>query len=171
MRTESIFDQYTEEKHIITLPIQYYNPTHDTIGVIPGDGFFDIGNPTRWRDHSITEYTFKGDLTNNFTEKHKFKTGVELRFQQIQMVDIVQPWYKPLGLNNDIYQVNPALGALYAQDNITVKGMIVNFGLRLDYWFPGKYVDRTLKSLNLTTIPPSIRKAYFEDTYDFLGGE
>lgn len=164
------FDQYTEAKDIITLPIQYFNVSKDTIGVIPGDGFFDIGDPTRWRDHSITEYTLKGDLTNNFTEKNKFKTGVELRFQQIQMVDIIQPWYKPLGLNNDIYTVNPAQGALYAQDNLTVKGMIINFGLRFDYWFPGKFVDRTMSlPPGQTNVSASIRQAYFDDTYNVFG--
>ena len=164
------FDQYEEPKDIVTLPIQYYNLNRDTIGIIPGDGFYDLGNPTRWRDHFISEYTYKGDLTHNFTEKHKFKAGLEMRFQNMQMVDIISPWYKPLGLNYDIYQVNPALGALYAQDNITLKGMILNFGMRVDYWIPGKYVDRTLEqpaeSINVSA---AIRKAYFDDTFSFFG--
>ncbi|MBI3766240.1 MAG: TonB-dependent receptor, partial [Ignavibacteriales bacterium] len=138
--------------------------TRDTIGVIPGDGFFDIGNPARWRDHYLSEYTFKGDLTHHFTEKHKFKTGIEMRFQNMQMIDLVSPWFKPLGLNYDIYTVNPAMGALYAQDNITVKGMILNFGLRFDYWFPGKYVDQTIKYR--TTIPPEVRRQYLDETFD-----
>ncbi len=164
------FDQYNEPKDIITLPVEYYNLDRDTIGIIPGDGFYDIGNPTRWRDHYISEYTYKGDLTNNFTEKHKFKTGIEMRFQNFQMVDIVSPWFKPLGLNYDIYRVNPALGALYAQDNIILKGMILNFGVRIDYWFPGKYVDRTLErpsdSINVSS---AIQKAYFDETFSFFG--
>ncbi len=164
------FDQYHEPKDIITLPIEYYNITHDTIGVIPGDGFFDIGNPPRWRDHFISEVTVKGDLTNNFTEKHKLKSGLEMRFQDMQMVDIVSPWFKPLGLNYDIYQVRPALGALYAQDNITIKGMILNFGLRLDYWFPGKFVDTTLgKPSDSINVSPEIQKAYFNETYSLFG--
>ncbi|MBI1803192.1 MAG: TonB-dependent receptor [Ignavibacteriae bacterium] len=164
------FDQYNEPRDIITLPIGYYNIDRDTIGVIPGDGFYDIGNPTRWRDHSIIEYTLKGDLTNNFTEKHKFKTGLEMRFQDIQMVDIISPWYKPLGLNNDIYQVNPALGALYAQDNLTIKGMILNLGLRLDYWFPGKFVDETVElPTDQTNISTKVRDAYLDESFDIFG--
>ena len=164
------FNLYNQPQDIITLPVQYFNLNRDTIGVIPGDGFYDVGNASRWRDHSIAEYTIKGDLTNNFTEKHKFKTGAEFRFQQIQMVDIIQPWIKPLGLNNDIYQVNPALGAFYAQDNIALKGMIINFGLRLDYWFPGKFVDYILglpqDSINVS---PTIRQQYYSDTYSLFG--
>jgi outer membrane receptor protein involved in Fe transport len=164
------FDQYTEPKDIITLPLEYYNANTDTIGVIPGDGFYDIGNPTRWRDHFISEYTIKGDLTNNFTEKHRFKSGVEMRFQSMQMVDIVSPWFKPLGLNYDIYQVKPALGALYAQDNITLKGMILNFGLRLDYWFPGKFVDDVLaEPLDSINVSQAVRDAYLDETFSLFG--
>ncbi|MBI4546723.1 MAG: TonB-dependent receptor [Ignavibacteriae bacterium] len=164
------FNQYNEPKDIITLPIEYYNKTTDTIGIIPGDGFYDIGNPSRWRDHYLSEYTYKGDLTHHFTEKHKFKTGLEMRFQDLQMVDLIAPWFKPLGLNYDIYSVRPSLGALYAQDNITLKGMILNFGLRLDYWLPGKFVDQTLslpaESIN---VAKSIQEAYFDDTFSLFG--
>lgn len=164
------FTEYTEPRDIVTLPIEYYNLNRDTIGIIPGDGFYDVGNPTRWRDHYLSEWTMKGDITNYFTEKHKFKSGIEFRFQDIQMVDIVAPWYKPLGLNNDVYQVSPSLGALYAQDNITLKGMILNFGIRLDYWFPGKLVDTTLQlpsdSINVS---PAIQKAYFDETFNLFG--
>jgi len=164
------YSQYSEPKDIITFPIQYYNAKSDTIHVIPGDGFYDVGNGSEWTDHYLSEYTFKGDLTNNFTEKNKFKTGMELRFQQMQMIDIYEPWYKPLGLNNDIYEVNPAQGAFYAQDNLTVKGMILNFGMRLDYWFPGKYVDDIVAlPSSQSNVPDAIRNAYLSDTYDFFG--
>ena len=164
------FTDYHEPKDIVTLPIQYYNLYSDTIGVIPGDGFYDIGNASRWRDHFIDEYTYKGDLTHNFTEKHRFKGGVEMRFQGLQMVDIIAPWYKPLGLNNDIYAVQPALGDIYVQDNITIKGMILNFGLRLDYWFPGEYVDSILSlPSDQINVAPSIQKAYFDETFDLFG--
>jgi outer membrane receptor protein involved in Fe transport len=164
------YDQYNEPKDIITLPIAYYNINRDTIGVIPGDGFYDVGNPTRWRDHFIREYTYKADLTHNFSEKSKFKTGVEMRYQNMQMVDLVSPWFKPLGLNYDIYTVNPALGALYAQENVTLKGMILNVGLRFDYWFPGKLVDDVLSQpSDSINVSPQIQKAYFDETYTLFG--
>ena len=162
---------YVQPQDIITFPIQYYNETRDTIGVIPGDGFYDVGNASRWRDQSTIEYTIKGDLTNNFSETHKFKTGFEARFQDLQMIDILQPWYnKPAGLNNDFYHVYPALGAFYAQENITLKGMILNVGLRLDYWFPGKYVDDAVGlPASKTNIPDNVRSAYMNDTYGLFG--
>jgi outer membrane receptor protein involved in Fe transport len=168
------FTAYNQPKDIVTLPIQYYNLNRDTIGVIPGDGLYDVGNPTQWRDHFMSEYTIKGDLTHNFTEKNKFKTGIEMRFQNLQMVDIVDPWYRsavsPLGLDDDVYSVSPSLGALYAQDNITLQGMILNVGLRLDYWMPGKYVDSVVAlPSDSTNISDQIRQAYYGDTYNFFG--
>jgi outer membrane receptor protein involved in Fe transport len=164
------FTSYIEPQDIVTFPIHYYNLGRDTVGVIPGDGFYDLGSPSTYRDQFATEYTIKFDLTNYFSEKNKFKTGLEMRFQNLQMVDIFKPWIKPQGFDNDIYNVDPALGALYAQDNITLKGMILNFGLRLDYWLPGKYVDDIAKNPSDTLIvSPALRKQYLDHTFSLFG--
>ncbi len=164
------FSSYMEPQDIVTYPIRYYNQRTDTVGVVPGDGFYDIGSPTAYRDHFIDQFTFKFDLTNFFTEQNKFKTGVEMRFDHMQMVDLVDPWVKPLGYDNDIYSVYPAQGALYAQDNITMSGMILNFGLRLDYWAPGKYVDDVASDTSLDIIiSPSLRQQYLRDTFSIFG--
>jgi outer membrane receptor protein involved in Fe transport len=160
---------YNEPRDIVTFPIQYYNADSSRVGVIPGDGFYDVGGPFNWRDHFIDDYTFKFDFTNHFTEKHKFKTGVEAKFQYLQMADISQPWIKPLGLNNDIYQVSPASGALYAQENITISGMVLNFGLRFDYWFPGKFVDDAINNPNIPLASEDIRQQYRDQTTTLFG--
>ncbi|MBP9121431.1 MAG: carboxypeptidase-like regulatory domain-containing protein, partial [Ignavibacterium sp.] len=156
---------YNEPKDIVTFPIEYYNINSDTVGVIPGDGFWDVGNPYTWRDHYVEEFSVRGDLTNFFDEKNKFKAGFNFQFQEMQVIDIYKPWIGELGLNNDIYKVYPALGSLYAQDNINLSGMILNFGLRLDYWFPGKYVDDAVQNPDVVTIPDEIREKYMEDTF------
>ncbi len=161
---------YNEPKDIVTFPIEYYNINRDTIGVIPGDGFWDVGNPFTWRDHYVQEFSVRGDLTNFFDEKNKFKAGFNFQFQEMQVIDIYKPWVGELGLNNDIYKVYPALGSLYAQDNINFSGMILNFGLRMDYWFPGKYVDDAVDNPDVITIPDEIRKNYKDDTFAWFGG-
>ena len=161
---------YTEPKDIVTFPIEYYNINRDTIGVIPGDGFWDVGNPYTWRDHYVQEFSVRGDLTNFFDEKNKFKAGFNFQFQEMQVIDIYKPWVGELGLNNDIYKVYPAMGSLYAQDNINFSGMILNFGLRLDYWFPGKYVDDAVENPDVVTIPDEIRSDYKDETFAWFGG-
>ena len=160
---------YNEPMDIVNFPIEYYNLNRDTIGVIPGDGFWDVGNPSTWRDHYVQEFSVRGDLTNFFDEKNKFKAGFNFQFQEMQVIDIYRPWVGELGLNNDIYKVYPALGSFYAQDNINFSGMILNFGLRMDYWFPGKYVDDAIDNPDVVTIPDEIRTNYKEDTFAWFG--
>ncbi len=162
---------YSEPKDITSFPIQYYNTGSDTVGVIPGDGFWDYGNPYTWRDHFFQEVSLRGDLTSFFDEKNKFKAGFNMQFQEMQVVDIYKPWVGELGLNNDIYNVYPAVGSFYAQDNINFSGMILNFGLSMDYWFPGKYVDDAVANPAVVTIPDEIREKYYESTYSWFGGQ
>jgi outer membrane receptor protein involved in Fe transport len=164
------FSDYLEPQDIVTMPITYYNLGHDTVGVVPGDGFYDLGSPTSWRDHFLTEYTIKGDLTNFFSEKNKFKTGFEMRFQNMQMVDIYRPWVKPLGFDHDIYSVKALQGAFYAQDNVTLSGMLLNFGLRLDYWAPGSFVDDiAADTSSALIISKALRQSYLDNTIELFG--
>ncbi|MCZ7604048.1 MAG: TonB-dependent receptor [Melioribacteraceae bacterium] len=163
------WSEYTEPKDIVTFPIEYYNQGRERIGVIPGDGLWDVGNPSTWRDHYVDELSFKGDLTSFFDEKNKFKAGFNFVFQEMQQIDIYRPWIGELGLNNDIYKVHPARGSMYAQDNINFSGMILNFGLRMDFWFPGKYVDDAVKNPDVVTIPDEIRDRYYEDSFGWFG--
>jgi len=160
------WEDYTQPKDLVTFPISYKPKSADTILVVPGDGFYDVGSPNDWRDQNVKEVTVKFDVTSNFDEKNKFKSGIEMRFQNMQMIDIYQPWIKPLGYDNDIYTVQTALGAIYAQDNVNYGGMILNFGLRFDYWFPGQYADSAMDLSNQNSLVSSaIRENYQNDTY------
>lgn len=159
--------EYEEPKDIVTFPIEYYNTNTSQIGVIPGDGFWDVGNPFTWRDHYMEELSIKGDVTSYFDEKNKMKAGFNAIFQELQVIDIYKPWIGVMGLNNDVYKIYTAKGSAYAQDNINFSGMILNVGLRLDVWFPGQYVDDAIKNPDVITIPDEIRKAYKESTYSW----
>jgi len=166
------YPQYQEPQDLVEFPLVYYPinwASRDTVNAIPGDGLWDMGNGFTWHDHYVIENSLKFDLTNNFSEKNKFKAGFDITFQEMQNIDIYEPWVGTLGLNNDIYTVFPAFGALYAQDNITYGGMILNFGLRFDYWAPGQYVDDAVNNPAVITIPDEIRQSYLSKTYSFLG--
>ena len=164
-----MWNEYLEAKDITNFPIEYYNIGGDTIGVIPGDGFWDVGNPFTWRDHFMQEFSVRGDLTSFFDEKNKFKAGFNFQFQEMQVIDIFRPWIGEFGLNNDMYRVHPALGSFYAQDNINFSGMILNFGMRMDYWFPGKYVDDAVENPEVVTIPDETRENYKNDSFSWFG--
>ncbi|MFZ1081927.1 MAG: TonB-dependent receptor [Candidatus Kryptoniota bacterium] len=161
--------QYQQPQEVVTLPPQYYNTKSDTIGIIPGNGFYDTGDATTWHDHFFINNEVKFDLTDFFTEKNQFKAGFDMNFQEMQLIDIYEPWIGVMGLNNDVYHVYPATGSAYSQEAITTNGMILNFGLRFDYWFPGKYVDDAVNNPQVITIPQAIRNQYYQDTYNFFG--
>ena len=161
--------QYQQPIDVVTLPPEYYNTNRDTIGIIPGDGFYDFGNADTWHDHYFINNEVKFDLTVHFSEMNKFKAGFDMNFQEMQLIDIYQPWVGVMGLNNDIYKVFPAMGSAYSQETITTNGMILNLGLRFDYWFPGKFVDDAVKNPAVVTIPQAVRDKYYQDTYNFFG--
>ncbi len=163
------WDQYVEPLDLIRPPFNYYFIDSLRTGIIPGDGFYDLGNPATWHDHYVDEYSAKADYIHNFSSKNKIKAGIETSFQEMQLIDITQPWVRPFGLNNDVYKVYPAFGDMYAQHSLTYKGMIINYGLRFDYWFPGKFVDDAIKDSTLQTINATIRQNYIDDTYSLFG--
>lgn len=163
--------EYEEPQDFVTQPINYfYSPDSTIISVFPGDGFWDSGDGETWHDHFVEEYTAKADYTLHSEDNaHKFKAGIETSFAQMQMIDIYRPWFGELGLNNDIYEVSPSYGSMYVQDQIKFKGLIANFGLRFDYWFPGKFVEDAVDNPDIVTISDQVRDDFRNETYSFFG--
>ncbi len=163
--------EYQEPQDIVTQPIDYfYNRDSSIVSVFPGDGFWDYGDGDTWHDHYVEEYTLKFDLNRNSgNNAHKLKAGLDASFAEFQMIDIYRPWFGGLGLNNDIYRVNPAYGSFYAQDQIKFKGLIASLGLRFDYWFPGEYVEDAVANPEIVTISDETREQFYADTYNFFG--
>jgi outer membrane receptor protein involved in Fe transport len=167
---------YTQPIDIVPInyfPITQPNNHHglDTLAytVTTGDGFYDYGDGDTWHDHYFEQYTLKSDMTKSIGEQNVLKSGLEENVQTMQMVDIIQPWsgQTGLGLNHDIYRVYPSSGAYYIQDKMTSSGLIVNLGMRFDWWFPGKYVDRAVQDSLI--VSPALRQSYYNNTFDIFG--
>lgn len=164
------FSDYREPRDIPTVPAEYYETNNPTrLGIIPGDGFYDFGNGTIWNDHFIDEWNIRLDYTNFISEKNRVKTGIDLRLQELQQANIYKPWLGPLGLNNDVFRANAVVGALYAQNNLSFKGLVLNYGLRFDYWAPGTIVDNAIEDESIPTITEAQRQSYRDGTFSFLG--
>ena len=160
---------YNEELDLF--PIIYIPDTNGNIQTRFGDGFWDTGDAENWYDYFSDNYTLKGILTSQPNDKHSVKSGVEFRYTEMQVVDINAPWYgeSGLGRNHDYFRVYPNDGAFYIQDRITYSGMIVNLGLRYDYWFPGEYVDDAIKDTETVIITDAAREKYLDETFELFG--
>jgi len=148
---------------------KYDSLTDQDVLVFPGDGFFDFGNGDTWHDHWVDEWTLKADVTHKKDEHHDIKAGLTASYQEMQLFDIFNPWFGPLGLNNDFYRVYPILGAFYLQDKIVFEGLVANVGLRFDYWLPGEFVENAINDTNITTISQLTRDEFREDTFGLFG--
>jgi outer membrane receptor protein involved in Fe transport len=115
-----------------------------------GANAFLTGGTQNWHFyHKVKTYTGKLDLTSQITNIHQIKTGIEFKYHDIQYEDIqtlIDPVGKPYlpeqgSFSNNVYQSNPYQGAVYIQDKIELDYLIVNVGLRFDYFQPdGQYL-------------------------------
>jgi len=88
-------------------------------------------NRNNWHyDQKITT-TFRLDYTNQVTNNHKIGTGVE--YKDYDLVNYDGPDRYGYGEN---YNVKPTQGAFYIQDKMEFEGIIVNAGMRFDYYDP-----------------------------------
>jgi outer membrane receptor protein involved in Fe transport len=169
---------------IVIYPVTPFPAGPDFSYVLPGDGFANNGGiASLWHDHYAEEYTIRGNLTKYFLDNtNRLRFGFEAKFMEYQWIDITRPWVgapiqidentftesNRLGSTSDIWNVSPSRGAFYVSDQIRYQGLIANIGLRLEYWFPGEYVDRFIDD-PLSPIPNQIREAYKNDTYSLFG--
>jgi len=154
-----------------TQPVRYLADSHGNIQTRFGDGFYDTGDANRWYDYYSDNWSVNGAITSDVHSKHQVKAGFEMRYTEMQVIDIVDPWIgeSGLGRNHDFYRVYPNDGSAYLQDRITYSGMIVNIGMRYDYWFPGKYVEDAINDPETVTITDEARKLFKKETFKFLG--
>jgi len=115
------------------------------ISSTPGNEFYGGGQSKTHTYRNSKTSVLRLDFTNQFNKTHQFKLGLEGRYHELfyhsYYIDISETtnWtpqiYTPLtSTGNDQYQRYPKEFAAYLQDKIELKDMIVNIGLRYDYF-------------------------------------
>jgi len=132
------------------------------------------GSADRWHDHYSEAYTFKGAYSFYGGRGNQFKTGLDLSFTEMQLVDLQGSLATPpagkLAIQEDIFEAHPIVGAAYFQDTIDYHGLIVNLGLRGDFWAPGREVERVMAHADdYLFIYPDMVADFHDDTIRALG--
>ena len=119
-------------------------------------GFYRIDSVDKWcvwHEHEVGQWTLKGDLSHQAGRENLAKVGLDINYFDIYNAEIqyphysytadpdtTEPWYY-CGVFRDFYDRHPYQGAIYVQDKIETKGMIIKPGVRYDFWFPGSEVS------------------------------
>ena len=112
-----------------------------------GGAAFYTGGTQNWNfQHSTNTYTGKIDFTSQINDNNEIKTGIEfdyhtLNYQDLQtIVDASTgfvPTLPPFGsFDYNVYKNHPYQLAAYFQDKIEIEYLIINVGLRYDYFQP-----------------------------------
>lgn len=133
-----------------------------------------FGGADRWHDHYSESWTAKADYSFMKDTNNRFKTGVELSFTEMQLVDLQSSLGRPppgkLGIQEDIFLAHPVVGAAYFQDTIDYHGLIVNAGLRADFFAPGREVEEVMADYDeYLFIYPEMAAEFADETIDVLG--
>jgi len=107
---------------------------------------------------NTTTYTAKFDLTSQVTKTHQIKTGVEFRWHKLYLHEFElimnqetgwRPAINPLSSpNHNQYTHYPIEISCYIQDKMEFKDMIVNAGVRYDYFHSRGKVPLDLRDPN-----------------------
>lgn len=143
----SDYNQYVFEN---PLDSRYVDPKRKAD--VSGNAFLTGGTENWHFNHTTTTLSGKMDFTFQANNTHQFKAGLEflqhdLSYEDYQIVIDVSTDFKPTlpepgAFNFNIYNANPYQFAAYLQDKIELDYLIVNVGLRFDYFEPdGDYLN------------------------------
>lgn len=155
----------------------YVHP--DSVNVAPASWSFNDGGTKMQQFERNTKYVVgKLDLTSQATKRHQIKTGFETRFYDLTLkeFDIIparigndeiipfQPSIPAVtNTNHNNYEYSPFEFSAYLQDKIELKSMIVNLGLRFDYFDPDGRMFTDPKDPNIND-PYSAANRYVNPT-------
>ncbi len=130
-----------------------YPSQYAAVGDVNKDGFADAGSPQFWGQDGIDSWTGKADVSSQVHSRHLIQGGLEWVYYKMSETSISYPGWRYAGRDTipglwpeyggirTAYEVFPSSGALYAQDKMEFEGLIVNLGVRYDFWIAGKQVE------------------------------
>ncbi len=132
------------------------------------------GGADRWHDHYSESYTLKGAYSFMGARNNEFKTGFDLSFTEMQLVDLQTNLGTPpsgkLGVKEDVFLAHPVTGAAFFQDTVDYRGLIINVGVRADWWAPGREVERVMANPDdYLFITQDMADEYYASTFDVFG--
>jgi outer membrane receptor protein involved in Fe transport len=135
------YKQYVYEN---PLDPRYVNP--DRLMDAGANAFYTGGTQNWHFSHITTSITLKADLTDQITQIHQIKSGIEVDMHHLQYNDFqihvdAASGFKPAlpspgDFDYNVYDTHPYQFAAYVQDKIELDYLIVNAGVRFDYFQP-----------------------------------
>jgi outer membrane receptor protein involved in Fe transport len=149
---------------------RYVNPQR--LADVSGPSFYTGGTQNWHLIHKTNTYSGKIDFTSQITDVHEIKTGIEydyhsLNYQDFQTIIDASTGFKPAlpapgSFNYNIYNNHPYQLAAYFQDKIELDYLIVNVGIRYDYFQPAANVLSDPNNISdLSNLSPPFPGTYF----------
>jgi outer membrane receptor protein involved in Fe transport len=128
-------------------PVGYVHP--DSIAAPVSDSFYKVGMDMKHSNRSTAYWLGKFDLTSQITRTHQIKTGFEFRQYELKLDEYtlipktvggeeIKPFVPAIpevsSIYHDAYTHKPVELAAYVQDKIEFNEIIMNIGLRFDYF-------------------------------------
>lgn len=150
----SDYKQYVFED---PLDPRYVNP--DRKSDVSGNAFLTGGTENWHFNHTTTSLTFRTDATWQYDQTNQFKVGIEaqyhnLDYEDFQIIIDAANNYEPTlpgegAFNYNTYTSNPYQIAAYIQDKIELEYLIINAGLRFDYFEPDGEFPKDPNRINI----------------------
>ena len=170
-----IYTEYNQYVYEDPLDPRYVNP--DRMSDVSGAAFLSGGTQNWHFNHKTETYTGKIDLTAQIDQVNQIKAGGEyqyhhLRYKDFQTIVDATSNFKPAlpnqgAFNYNTYETYPYQAALYVQDKVELDYLIINIGVRADYFNPnGKVLKDPNNIAVLDEMLPPFPDSLFTDATD-----
>lgn len=162
----ALFRNLFEEKVRDKEPGQYVPFDGNDRSRDPENLFYAItGDYPLWEERESNQYTIRADYQNKVGNgQHELKTGVSFDYYDLRRDERTSPDEdNPLGTAPNQYNESASGGVFYVQDRLRYKkSMVMNAGLRFDFFDPGANAIRISNTRVLALEKPTSGSSFLE---------